>query len=128
MDSGEKDWNDRDNKMVQNIQKFLMKYPKGQSVVVLGKRHARTRTFHFHGKPLTPVRHLLKNQAVGVNIRYVSGHINNFGVRKITDKPAAKYLRQGAQYCLIKSRSIYFDYDFIVRRTRLGELLPCASC
>ncbi len=118
-----KTWNTAEQKTAETIKKVLKKHKNLPTMIIMGSLHARKKsfkmTFESKTKPYTPLGKILSDQVITVRIRYGKGHIYNFGLRKVTDQR----ILQNTQKGLAKSPSIFFDYDYIIPKTKSIKLL-----
>ena len=103
--------------------KFPLKNnPNKKVLLVVGNLHARKKSFKIDGKIHTPIGSLLAQTSLSVKIRYGSGSLYNFRSLKVHDKYVIKRQNQNSKLGLQKSRSKYFDYDYLISETEPDSL------
>jgi len=116
-----KNWNVSESKTSKNIKDIFKSNPDKNILLIMGKLHARKKTFKFNfngeTKRLIPVGFNIAKDSINIQIRFGNGEIYNFGKIKVNDKFALKYSQKNNKG-LIKSNSQYFDYDFVVSNTK----------
>lgn len=118
----DRDWSRAEMKTAKHIKKiFANKNIKTPALVVFGNLHMRKLPFILNDcgskKRVVPIGWHLRNNGPSVRIRYAKGSIKNFGLMDIEDGRALKILGN-LDARLIKSRSSYFDFDYVIRSTR----------
>ncbi|PIR87985.1 MAG: hypothetical protein COU10_01605 [Candidatus Harrisonbacteria bacterium CG10_big_fil_rev_8_21_14_0_10_45_28] len=115
-------WNTAEIKTSKKIEIILKKDKTRLGLLVMGNLHARKKSFRLEKKLYKPVGFLLAENIISVQIRYAAGAIYNFRKIGLKDAGAARMVAQG-EIGLIPSKSIYFDYDYIVTKTNPLKLL-----
>lgn len=120
------DWNVAERKTAKTIRQLLKKYPREKVLVVMGNLHTRKKPFTLyekkHRKRLVPLGALLNRDIISVRIRYGRGRIYNFRFLSLRDPYALRHCRNKGGG-LTRSRSRYFDYDYIISKTKPLQLL-----
>ena len=116
-------WNIAERKTAKHILSLLGNYPKDNTLLIIGNFHARKKIFLIKEKgrikKFIPLGFLLKKKAISIQVRYGKGLAYNF--RNITLNDLAvlrKLAKKGKKKLLLKSKSQFFDYDYLVTKTK----------
>lgn len=115
-----RDWNRAENLTTEEIRRNIAPIP-GPALAIVGRLHARKRLFvqDANGKPqkYIPLGWRLRGQSVTMQIRYGKGEIYNFRCISVGEKSVLLALDRKMQLLQV-SRSIYFDFEYLVRDTK----------
>jgi len=92
-------------------------------LVVLGRLHARKGEFRINNEKFIPIASHFKQKAISINMRYGIGTIYNFKEKRINDPYAKKITSKKESFFLRKSKSIYFDYDLFLRKSKKADMI-----
>ena len=112
-------WNNAEKLTANNVDKIL-KNTAGTAILIMGNLHTRKKTFFMKEKgkkkKYIPLGSYLNSRAVSVCIRYGKGEAFNFRPIILKDKEA--YNSGTALGILRKSRSKFYDFDYLVKSTK----------
>ena len=111
-DENSKQWNERDKRMSQNLEKAKMPV-----IAIMGNLHAQRTKFNFEKEKYTPIGfHLSGRNMIAIKINYLSGKFYNYGIKKIQRT-------KGIKLGLIKNDGNDFDYFYVVKEAHPIGLL-----
>lgn len=125
VDVAETDWNteyeNRDEIIATNFVNYLKQNTKGNTLIILGRIHARSRCFKMNKQKYIPAGYLIRNKiknSIHIEVKYTGGSIYNFKIKKL---PAVK--NTASEFNLTKSHSIYFDYECWVGESKPLDII-----